>query len=118
MSAHGAAGRSSRCWRPASSYALEQLWQVELPLRHRRALDGALARTPGLRAELAPLLRSLDHELRETFVRALARAFANGRSAEVVAEAVGGALQRTRIAAFWLELASDRGTPGLTERPG
>jgi hypothetical protein len=107
MRARGAAGRPDRNWRGASSYELELVWQAELPIGHRRALDGALAREPGLRAQLAPLLCSLDGEPRETFVRALARAFASRRPPEPIADAVKGALERTRVAAFWLELASD-----------
>jgi hypothetical protein len=50
--------------------------------------------------------------LRETFVRALARAFVSGSPPERAADAVRAAPERTRAAAFWLELAIDGGRRG------
>jgi hypothetical protein len=96
----------ARRWLAPTPHDLERLWQAELPTDERRALENAFERHPDLRIEAGALLRGLDRELRETFVSCLARAFASKDPPPLPGDAVRHALERTRTAAFWLELAT------------
>jgi hypothetical protein len=90
MSEPGAAGRLYGRWGPASLHELELLSHDKPSARHRRALERALERDTGPWAEHTRLLCSVDKELREISPRSLARA-----------------LNRIRVAAFWLERATN-----------
>jgi hypothetical protein len=96
----------ARRWLAPTPTELARLWQAELPTDQRRALENAFERHPDLRVEVAALLHGLDRELRETFVSCLARAFASKDPPPFPGDAVRHALERTRTAAFWLELAT------------
>jgi hypothetical protein len=102
-------------WRTPTPNEVARLWQVGLPTDQRMALENAFEWHPDLRVEVDALLRSLDRELRETFVGCLARAFASKQPPPFPGEAVRHALERTRTAAFWLELATVGGRLELGE---
>lgn len=115
MSGRCAAGHREGRWRPAGRRELGRLFRAELSERHRRALDSVFDRDPALWTQLSSVVVSLDAELRETFVPALARGDASGRPPARAGDAARGALERTRVAACRRELAADGGRRNLGE---
>jgi hypothetical protein len=115
MSGRCAAGHPEGRWRPAGQRDLLRLCRAKLSEPHRRALDSAVERDPALRTQLSSVLLSLADELRQTFVPALARDYASGRPPTRAGDAARETLERTRVAAFRGELASDGGRRNLGE---
>lgn len=101
--------RQGLAFAPFTAGELDELWDVELLDDERAALDAALAADPPLRAELAPILRTLDYERRELFVSALARLLERAEGKLDLAAGVREALDSTRHAAFLLALGDQLG---------
>ena len=90
---------------------LDELWDVELLDEEQEAIDAKVAAEPALRAELAPILRTLDYDRRELFISAIARFVGRGGEKLDLAAAAREALDSTRHAAFLLALADQRMRP-------
>ena len=97
-----------RPFAPLSATELSELWDVELVDEEQAAIDAAIDADPPLRAELAPLLRTLDYDRRELFLSAIARLLQRSGGKLDLAAGAREALESTRHAAFLLALAEQQ----------
>jgi len=85
---------------------IDHLWTTDMPAERASALEQAVACEADACAQLAIALAEVDEQTRATFVRALGHALAWSRPPTSLVDAGGETLGRTRIAAFWVALAT------------
>jgi len=104
---NGPAGARAQPFSPLSPGEIDALWDVELLKEEQATIDASAGADPALRAELAPILRTLDYDRRELFISALARLLERSTGGHQVdlAAAAREALESTRHATFLLALA-------------